>query len=670
MSKKRNSTGRAGKKQYREKVVHQVQRQSTEKAILKHERDVAVDTLLDCNQIEQIVDSANGERIDEAEDSDVKEEDDDEESADDDDNDGDVDEGDEKQGCQVRYEGFIPDATWRPPHVDSDIDPVDFHREFIVTRTPAIIRGNILGNSLLAKLFKNRTSEWTAVDGLRDIVGSSQLVEIETRSENQRFGSGRPRKIVSFSDFVEAIKKGDSSVYLSTQYNNNGLFAASSDDDHVHSNTCDHDHEHEHEHHHHNYDVANDEINGGEKYENLLDLYHDYCKAPLARVLSYIPLRPDPIPHLVPQQMNLWMGVAPPEGISSGLHHDYADNLYVLLQGKKQFTIIPPSEAPNLELYGHKDLQVVHENGLISYNWVLGSDGSYAADVARWKCKVALAALQEGLKQSSEGVDVDLEALREDVVEANEEKELAEDEENENMHDYAGDYDSDDDEDEESMFQADDNSNDSDMDIDEMKDDYIADEDEQDEDDSPLSFSRINPKTLHSEEFSLKYPNIPKVTFELKEGEMLYLPASWFHEVRSCPNATPETTTTGPHVALNYWFHPPNSLKTTDYDQPYQTDYWIEQWDKLEELLKGKGKPEPKNDSAKNWTQIVKGSDGEFVVAESMEVGVTSLSNPPQYDTWDDLPVHLKIALKNPGVWVKRSRKDGMFLGVAEAATY
>ena len=33
----------------------------------------------------------------------------------------------------------------------------------------------------------------------------------------------------------------------------------------------------------------------------------------------------------------------------------------------------------------------------------------------------------------------------------------------------------------------------------------------------------------------------------LEAGEMLYMPAGWFHEVSSV----------GQHCALNYWFHPP-----------------------------------------------------------------------------------------------------------------
>lgn len=52
---------------------------------------------------------------------------------------------------------------------------------------------------------------------------------------------------------------------------------------------------------------------------------------------------------------------------------------------------------------------------------------------------------------------------------------------------------------------------------------------------------------------------------ELKAGQMLYLPASWWHEVTSTsPDGQPSST----HMAFNYWFHPPDGLK--DFDEPYQ----------------------------------------------------------------------------------------------------
>ena len=52
-------------------------------------------------------------------------------------------------------------------------------------------------------------------------------------------------------------------------------------------------------------------------------------------------------------------------GASSGLHHDYHDNLYILLRGRKRFRLYPPSEARNM--YTHGQVQHVHPNGRIIY---------------------------------------------------------------------------------------------------------------------------------------------------------------------------------------------------------------------------------------------------------------------------------------------------------------
>ena len=57
------------------------------------------------------------------------------------------------------------------------------------------------------------------------------------------------------------------------------------------------------------------------------------------------PLKPKIIGNLIPQNINLWMGNSTStstttEGTSSGLHHDYHDNLYIVLKGKKKVSIV------------------------------------------------------------------------------------------------------------------------------------------------------------------------------------------------------------------------------------------------------------------------------------------------------------------------------------------
>lgn len=56
---------------------------------------------------------------------------------------------------------------------------------------------------------------------------------------------------------------------------------------------------------------------------------------------------------------------AAPPGSSSGLHHDFHDNLYVLLRGSKRFRLFPPSSAPDMYVAGR--ITKVHANGRIVY---------------------------------------------------------------------------------------------------------------------------------------------------------------------------------------------------------------------------------------------------------------------------------------------------------------
>lgn len=67
--------------------------------------------------------------------------------------------------------------------------------------------------------------------------------------------------------------------------------------------------------------------------------------APLDSLRGDFPLRPRLAGALVPQNVNLWMGHTKSGGSSSGLHHDFHDNLYVLLRGKKTFRCEPRREA-------------------------------------------------------------------------------------------------------------------------------------------------------------------------------------------------------------------------------------------------------------------------------------------------------------------------------------
>lgn len=101
-----------------------------------------------------------------------------------------------------------------------------------------------------------------------------------------------------------------------------------------------------------------------------------------------------------------------------------------------------------------------------------------------------------------------------------------------------------------------------------------------DEEGEPSSFSRIPTFLLHqhlslpatavsvdprpSAEFDLSKASTPFVV-DINPGEMLYLPASWWHEVTS---SSPDNGKGNVHMAFNYWFYPPDGLGK--FDEPYQ----------------------------------------------------------------------------------------------------
>lgn len=63
------------------------------------------------------------------------------------------------------------------------------------------------------------------------------------------------------------------------------------------------------------------------------------------------PRLPELAGSLVPASINLWMGLSA-QGTSSGLHHDFHDNLYSLLRGRKTFRLWPPSALDSMYPHG------------------------------------------------------------------------------------------------------------------------------------------------------------------------------------------------------------------------------------------------------------------------------------------------------------------------------
>lgn len=284
-------------------------------------------------------------------------------------------------------------------------------------------------------------------------------------------------------------------------------------------------------------------------------------------------------------------------------HHDFHDNLYCLLKGRKRFVLFPPSEVQRMYPYGKLD--VLHDNGLISY-----SDAPVRSDglPLRVALKAKVNALEEKLDSLPKGkgkARLDTKE-RQALIEAHEQAldELAEctldaadgigvDEE---MDDFdvlmAGLEDGEPGGDEggalsgESQDDASESEN-SEEDQEEYPEWHGINVNSEDEDedersgDEPSSFSRVPTALVHqhlglpttavppSDESLNNFPKFKQAqkpfVVELSEGEMLYLPASWWHEVTSSSSGTGDDAV---HMAFNYWFYPPDKLDS--FDHPYE----------------------------------------------------------------------------------------------------
>lgn len=255
------------------------------------------------------------------------------------------------------------------------------------------------------------------------------------------------------------------------------------------------------------------------------------------------------IHDLVLQQMTLWIG-GHKEVTSSGLHHDFHDNYYFVIQGQKTFTIYPPSDYPHLYLNGK--VQHLYENGLFVYqNNSLSShgtrldhpllvlpDGSFAKDVLEWK----LGELEDSM-DSPNATSKAKQAAKREFKKLYAEWEVLDQAESQQA---AG--------------------------------GSLSTKPLQ----HPPSFSKIPPsllretcrKTIEESAFPL-LANAHPTSFTLRAGDMLYLPCGWFHEVQS----TSEIVEIGgqeyrAHIALNYWYAPPDNLRNDGENSLYKNLYW------------------------------------------------------------------------------------------------
>lgn len=288
------------------------------------------------------------------------------------------------------------------------------------------------------------------------------------------------------------------------------------------------------------------------------DGFEELFAEPLIHLKEDFPLQPKIFGNLVPYQMNLWFGKGI-QGTSSGLHHDYHDNMYILISGRKQFRLFPPSDIKKLYVKGN--VKKVHKNGLICYSDVpTRSDGANPVIIAQYNTEkaekeLAIAeAIFEKLEQSDASPD--------EIAEASKKVSEAEEKLDEAM---------------EASLEACEFENDG--------------EDSEDESSiiSHPNFSRITVDDLRglkkstNKEFPL-FKKAKEIICEVKEGQMLYLPASWFHEVTSFSSSKDK-----PHCAMNYWVYPP--CIDGSFEHPYEDDYWLDKWNERMNKLSNSNSP-------------------------------------------------------------------------------
>lgn len=500
-------------------------------------------------------------------------------------------------------------------------NPVTFFNEFIQTRTPCIVKHEIPVD----------ISEFT-LSNIEKRLQYDELLQVE-RKHAFGFGLGAKRELLSLHDIVSKMKEGDDSYYLTTQYENKAdtrenfldddldtpvfevppvdleldleeedgpdtpVFPSVYDKREGDSGT-DGDGDGDEDGDSADESDLPDTFGGVDDYDALNEIGFDsdsekpdpkethigryyrtvpavyvvkefrltekeawdrvktLLQPPLTNVMSNgeFPILPRQFEPLVTQQINLWMGCtstsdAPdlknptveslgkyvPRGNSSGLHHDHAENLYLLVEGVKRFTIYLPGDAHKLFTVG--DIDNVYHNGIINYHlnrsapfWrPLRADGAIITDWAQWRLDLG---------------DLDLE--EEDYLESV-------------------------------------------RDGDRFRPCPLL---EIPPDLDPPSFSMVPPILAHLDEVKdpeakealekfaeQEFPGflqLKKIEVWLKPGEMLYLPAGWFHEVTSFGDSeNPQ------HIALNWWFVPPMGSTVC----PYEDEYWEEDFEATKAAL-------------------------------------------------------------------------------------
>eukprot|EP00210_Caulerpa_lentillifera_P005687 g5439.t1 len=374
------------------------------------------------------------------------------------------------------------------------LSPLRLWTDFVSKRKPVLIDGQLQEDEWKA------SEKWN-FEYLKQRAGECNVFVEYRQSTEEAFGKGKRQKM-QFSEFLNQLESGSENLYLTPQPT---ILAE--------------------------------------------DGFPELLSAPLTHLSDDFGFRPKLLGHLIPHQVNLWLGSSQ-KGAMSGLHHDYHDNLYILLKGSKHFLLFPPETAPTMYTYG--EINCIHNNGRIVYKGqgdVL-SDGSDALDVVLWLRNKQ----NKQTDNAANSEEADLEAALYDFENAQDDYESSSKTSNGSTnHEHHN------------------------------KRQKMNASQLEEEETEPPSFSRID-MSLSDDVLTDRYPNFPgrssAIECTVHEGQMLYLPAGWFHNVTSVGK---EASGSNIHIALNYWCYPADNIihENTEqvhkaFHQPYLSDYWSE----------------------------------------------------------------------------------------------
>lgn len=204
------------------------------------------------------------------------------------------------------------------PIVDANISPENFFSSYVMKRAPVKFNTLIMDESWKGDKWTNKI--------LREKSGDAILRVERRKGPNDSFGLGNEDKM-TFNSFIDSLENDcETSYYLTTQelsYTHEGQPSLTS--------------------------------------------------PPVDGLIGDFPWVPKLCGNLVPQNINLWFGSSKLP-TSSGLHHDFHDNLYLLLRGEKKITLFSPDEAHNMYTVG--EIVKIHPNGRINYKDQLTNAGN------------------------------------------------------------------------------------------------------------------------------------------------------------------------------------------------------------------------------------------------------------------------------------------------------